>query len=116
MAFPFTESRAYELEEVLKKERDSLPHRVRDHRHEHELELDMAKAYVCDECQQKGQNWVFSCKQCNFDLHPTCAQESTDVNIWDIYTSNILTTMMYAFMYIVSNRSSANVALEKKYF
>uniref|UniRef100_I1PPJ9 protein-disulfide reductase n=1 Tax=Oryza glaberrima TaxID=4538 RepID=I1PPJ9_ORYGL len=46
MAFPFTESRAYELEEVLKKERDSLPHRVRDHRHEHELELDMAKAYL----------------------------------------------------------------------
>ncbi|XP_006652793.3 probable nucleoredoxin 3 [Oryza brachyantha] len=81
MAFPFTESRTYEMEESLKKERDSLPHRVRDHRHEHELELDMTKAFICDECQQKGQNWVFSCKQCNFDLHPTCVQESTDVNI-----------------------------------
>uniref|UniRef100_A0A0D9W974 protein-disulfide reductase n=1 Tax=Leersia perrieri TaxID=77586 RepID=A0A0D9W974_9ORYZ len=80
MAFPFTESRAYEVEEVLKKERDSLPHRVIDHRHEHELELDLAMAYVCDECHQKGQYWVFSCKKCNFDLHPTCVEKSTNIN------------------------------------
>ncbi|CAN6240821.1 unnamed protein product [Urochloa humidicola] len=77
-AFPFTESRVSELDEALKKEGDNLPRRVNDPRHMHELELDMAKAYVCDKCQQKGRYWVFSCKQCDFDLHPSCVGESDD--------------------------------------
>lgn len=81
MAFPFTESRASEVEELLRKEGDSLPRRVNDPRHKHELELDMAKAYVCDECQQEGRYWVFSCRKCNFDLHPSCVGESTLGNI-----------------------------------
>ncbi|CAN6236189.1 unnamed protein product [Urochloa humidicola] len=75
-AFPFTESRVSEVDEALRKEGDNLPRRVNDPRHRHELELDMAKAYVCDECEQKGRYWVFSCKQCNFDLHPSCVGES----------------------------------------
>ncbi|KAG2568626.1 probable nucleoredoxin 3 [Panicum virgatum] len=75
-AFPFTESRVSEVDEALRKEGDKLPRRVNDPRHSHELELDMAKAYVCDECLQKGRHWVFSCKQCNFDLHPSCVEES----------------------------------------
>lgn len=81
MAFPFTESRASEVEELLRKEGDSLPRRVNDPRHKHELELDKAKAYVCDECQQEGRYWVFSCRKCNFDLHPSCVGESTLGNI-----------------------------------
>ncbi|CAL5069856.1 unnamed protein product [Urochloa decumbens] len=80
-AFPFTESRVSEVDEALKKEGDNLPRRVNDPRHRHELELDMAKAYICDECQQKGRYWVFSCKQCNFDLHPSCVGESNDDGI-----------------------------------
>lgn len=80
-AFPFTESRAYEVEELLRKEGDSLPRRVNDPRHKHELELDMAKAYVCDECHQEGRYWVFSCRKCDFDLHPSCVGESTLGNI-----------------------------------
>ena len=75
-AFPFTESRVSEVDEALRKEGDKLPHQVNDPRHSHELELDMAKAYVCDECLQEGRHWVFSCKQCNFDLHPSCVEES----------------------------------------
>ena len=75
-AFPFTESRVSEVDEALRKEGDKLPRRVNDPRHGHELELDMAKAYVCDECLQEGRHWVFSCKQCNFDLHPSCVEES----------------------------------------
>ncbi|OEL18438.1 putative nucleoredoxin 3 [Dichanthelium oligosanthes] len=75
-AFPFTESRVSEVDEALRKEGDNLPRQVNDPRHGHELELDMAKAYVCDECQQKGRHWVFYCKQCNFDLHPSCVVES----------------------------------------
>ncbi|CAN6229480.1 unnamed protein product [Urochloa humidicola] len=80
-AFPFTESRVSEVDAALKMEGDNLPRRVNDPRHRHELELDMAKAYVCDECQQKGRYWVFSCKQCNFDLHPSCVGESNDNSI-----------------------------------
>lgn len=75
-AFPFTESRVSELDEALRKEGDKLPRQVNDPRHRHVLELDMAKAYVCDECQKKGGYWVFSCKQCNFDLHPSCVLEN----------------------------------------
>ncbi|PVH35814.1 hypothetical protein PAHAL_7G284900 [Panicum hallii] len=75
-AFPFTESRVSEVDEALRKEGDKLPRQVNDPRHSHELELDMAKAYICDECLQKGRHWVFSCKQCNFDLHPSCVEES----------------------------------------
>ncbi|KAK3143763.1 hypothetical protein QOZ80_4AG0304640 [Eleusine coracana subsp. coracana] len=81
MAFPSTESRVSEVEAVLKKEGDKLPHRVNDPRHEHELELDMANAYVCDDCQEQGRYWAFTCKQCNFDLHPSCVGESTLDNI-----------------------------------
>ncbi|KAL6843737.1 hypothetical protein ACP4OV_026308 [Aristida adscensionis] len=75
MAFPFTESRVSEVEEILRKEGDRLPRQLNDPRHKHELELDMAKDYVCDECQKQGRFWVFSCKRCNFDLHPSCAGE-----------------------------------------
>lgn len=75
-AFPFTESRVSELDEALRKEGDKLPRQVNDPRHRHVLELDMAKAYVCDECQKQGGYWVFSCKQCNFDLHPSCVLEN----------------------------------------
>ncbi|RLM75148.1 putative nucleoredoxin 3 [Panicum miliaceum] len=75
-AFPFTESRVSEVDEALRKEGNKLPRQVNDPRHSHDLELDMAKAYVCDECLQKGRHWVFSCKQCNFDLHPSCVEES----------------------------------------
>ncbi|TVT98950.1 hypothetical protein EJB05_55702 [Eragrostis curvula] len=81
LAFPFTESRVSELEAMLKNEGDKLPHRVSDLRHGHVLELDMAKAYICDGCQKPGRYWVFSCKQCDFDLHPSCIAESTLGNI-----------------------------------
>lgn len=80
-AFPFTESRVSEVNEALRKEGDKLPRRVNNPRHRHELELDMAKAYVCDECQQKGRYWVFSCKPCNFDLHPSCVGASNAESI-----------------------------------
>ncbi|KAJ1272687.1 hypothetical protein BS78_06G222100 [Paspalum vaginatum] len=80
-AFPFTESRISEVDEALRKEGEKLPRQVNDPRHRHELDLDMAKAYVCDECQQKGRYWVFSCKQCNFDLHPCCIGQSDIVSI-----------------------------------
>jgi nucleoredoxin len=66
---------------VLKKEGEKLPHQMNVPRHEHELELDMAQAYVCDECQEQGRCWAFTCKQCNFDLHPSCIEESTLDNI-----------------------------------
>ncbi|XP_044463030.1 probable nucleoredoxin 3 isoform X2 [Mangifera indica] len=72
MAFPFTELRIDEIEASLKKEGDALPQLVEDAKHEHELKLDMAKAYVCDSCKKPGRFWTFSCDLCNFDLHPSC--------------------------------------------
>lgn len=73
-AFPFTESRAAEVEAALRKEGEGLPDQAKDSRHEHTLKLDMAKAYVCDACRRQGRYWVFSCDRCNFDLHPACAE------------------------------------------
>lgn len=73
-AFPFTESRIAEIEAYLRKEGDALPQEVKDEKHEHELKLDMAKAYVCDYCKKQGRFWAFSCDVCNYDLHPTCVE------------------------------------------
>lgn len=73
-AFPFTESRIAEIETALKKEGDALPREVKDVKHEHELKLDMAKAYVCDCCKMRGRFWAFSCDVCNYDLHPKCVE------------------------------------------
>lgn len=76
-AFPFTEPRIAEIEASLRKEGDAFPHQVKDVKHEHELKLDMAKAYVCDYCKQQGRFWAFSCDVCNYDLHPTCVEETS---------------------------------------
>ncbi|KAF9617883.1 hypothetical protein IFM89_039102 [Coptis chinensis] len=75
-AFPFTESRATEVEEALKNEGDRLPQQVNDPKHEHQLKLDTAKAYLCDSCNRQGRFWVFTCDECDFDLHPTCIEEN----------------------------------------
>ncbi|XP_073003768.1 probable nucleoredoxin 3 [Typha latifolia] len=74
VAFPFTESRAAEVEAALQKEGEGLPNQVKDPRHVHELKLDIAKAYVCDVCRSQGRHWVFSCDLCDFDLHPSCVE------------------------------------------
>ncbi|KAJ4763433.1 Kinase C-like zinc finger protein [Rhynchospora pubera] len=74
-AFPFTEKRVKEVEGTLEEEGARLPREVSDPRHEHVLKLDMARNYVCDVCQQGGRFWVFSCRQCDFDLHPCCAEK-----------------------------------------
>ncbi|XP_068642165.1 probable nucleoredoxin 3 [Aristolochia californica] len=76
-AFPFTETRITELEGLLEKEREGLPQQVSDPKHQHELKLDRAMAYVCDGCTRPGRFWVFSCNNCNFDLHPQCVQGSS---------------------------------------
>ncbi|KAJ0091326.1 hypothetical protein Patl1_12748 [Pistacia atlantica] len=73
-AFPFTEWRIDEIEASLKKEGDALPQLVKDAKHEHELKLDMAKAYQCDSCKKPGRFWTFSCDSCNYDLHPSCVE------------------------------------------
>lgn len=74
-AFPFTESRIAEIETGLKMEGDALPQQVKDRKHEHELKLDMAKAYLCDCCKKQGRFWAFSCDLCDYDLHPTCVEQ-----------------------------------------
>ncbi|XP_059638466.1 probable nucleoredoxin 3 [Cornus florida] len=75
-AFPFTELRTAEIEATLRKEGDGLPHQVKDPKHEHVLKLDMAKAYVCDYCNKNGKFWAFSCDVCDYDLHPSCVEET----------------------------------------
>ncbi|XP_012076288.1 probable nucleoredoxin 3 isoform X2 [Jatropha curcas] len=75
-AFPFTERRIAEIEAGLKIEGDALPRQLKDVKHQHELKLDMAKAYVCDYCKRQGRFWAFSCDACDYDLHPSCAQET----------------------------------------
>ncbi|XWS48769.1 hypothetical protein CRYUN_Cryun13aG0104700 [Craigia yunnanensis] len=74
-AFPFTQSSIEEVEATLKKG-DSLPRQIQDTKHEHVLKLDMARAYVCDYCKTPGRFWAFSCDACDYDLHPTCVEET----------------------------------------
>ncbi|XP_022131591.1 probable nucleoredoxin 3 isoform X2 [Momordica charantia] len=74
-AFPFTEARIEELEEAVKKEAEELPSNVEDIKHEHELKLELAKAYVCDFCKRHGRFWAFSCHVCDYDLHPSCVEQ-----------------------------------------
>lgn len=76
MAFPFTEARITEIEATLRKEGERLPRKVQDPKHDHELKLDRAKAYLCDGCKRQGRFWAFSCDVCNYDLHPTCVEET----------------------------------------
>lgn len=75
-AFPFTEERIEELEAAVKKEAEELPSNVEDIKHEHVLKLELAKAYVCDFCKRPGKFWAFSCDVCDYDLHPTCVEQS----------------------------------------
>ncbi|KAJ8758639.1 hypothetical protein K2173_000360 [Erythroxylum novogranatense] len=76
-AFPFTESRIADIKAALKKEGDALPQQVKDVKHEHVLKLDMAKAFICDYCRRQGRFWAFSCEVCDYDLHPTCIEETS---------------------------------------
>ena len=74
-AFPFTESKIRDLESGLRKEGEALPSQVKDVKHEHELKLDMAKAFLCDCCKEQGRFWAFSCDVCDYDLHPKCVEK-----------------------------------------
>lgn len=76
MAFPFTETKITEIEDALREEGETLPSKVQDPKHIHELKLDMAKAYICDACRKQGRFWTFSCTVCDYDLHPTCVEET----------------------------------------
>ena len=76
MAFPFTETRIAEIEDALREEAERLPSKVQDPKHIHELKLDMAKGYICDACRKQGRFWTFACTVCDYDLHPTCVEET----------------------------------------
>lgn len=78
-AFPFTEERIDELEAAVKKEAEELPSSVEDVKHEHVLKLELAKAYVCDFCKTQGRFWAFSCHVCDYDLHPTCVEQTQSI-------------------------------------
>ncbi|KAK6927768.1 DC1 [Dillenia turbinata] len=86
-AFPFTASRAEELEAAVKKEGDGLPDQVKDPKHEHPLQLDMAKAYVCDSCKKPGRFWAFSCDICDYDLHPTSIEYTQRESLFEVLAS-----------------------------
>ncbi|GAB2222950.1 hypothetical protein Droror1_Dr00017082 [Drosera rotundifolia] len=77
LAFPFTEASVGELETALRKEGENLPQVVKYVNHEHELKLEMAKAYMCDACGCRGKFWAFTCDACNYDLHPSCLDQSS---------------------------------------
>lgn len=77
-AFPFTPIRVTELEMEIRKEGEELPEHVMDSRHSHVLKLDRTKAYVCDLCKTRGRFWVFSCDECDFDVHPSCVVQKNN--------------------------------------
>lgn len=73
-AYPFTEEHLKQLEEKLDEKAKGWPEKMKNEVHvEHELERIKRNGYRCDGCQDIGHGWSYSCKRCNFDLHPKCA-------------------------------------------
>jgi len=60
-------------EEMLQK----YPKTAKDQRHiEHDLTLVPSVyngGYRCNGCMKIGSGWVYTCAECQFDLHPACA-------------------------------------------
>ncbi|CAI9785164.1 unnamed protein product [Fraxinus pennsylvanica] len=78
-AYPFTEERIKEIEELYEKMAEEWPKKVRHTLHqEHELDLTKRVGYCCDGCDESGRGWSFWCKECDFDLHPKCALGDKD--------------------------------------
>ena len=52
-----------------------LPATLTSDKHEHlleKLESVYAGDYVCDVCEKLGEGWVYHCKECGWDAHPSC--------------------------------------------
>eukprot|EP01123_Difflugia_compressa_P008841 TRINITY_DN276_c0_g1_i1.p1 TRINITY_DN276_c0_g1~~TRINITY_DN276_c0_g1_i1.p1 ORF type:complete len:396 (-),score=102.55 TRINITY_DN276_c0_g1_i1:92-1279(-) len=76
--FPFTKARVDELNKVINEKMAALPKKVKDARHQHELELRESVyggSYGCDGCGAGGSGWVYHCDECGFDLHTGCAKQ-----------------------------------------
>ncbi|KAL6080520.1 Deacetylase sirtuin-type domain-containing protein [Balamuthia mandrillaris] len=55
---------------------EKMPDRVLNQDHEHELHKCpkiYQGAYRCNKCLKVGVGWVYTCKACQYDLHPGCA-------------------------------------------
>uniref|UniRef100_J3LPM5 protein-disulfide reductase n=1 Tax=Oryza brachyantha TaxID=4533 RepID=J3LPM5_ORYBR len=73
-AFPFTEEKLQELEKKIEEMAKGWPEKLKHGLHEeHELVLTRCSTYGCDACSEAGNSWSYSCKECDFDLHPECA-------------------------------------------
>ncbi|PSS28623.1 Nucleoredoxin like [Actinidia chinensis var. chinensis] len=73
-AYPFTEEHLKHLDEMIEETAKGWPEKVKHESHvAHELVKTKCSGYVCNGCREMGHGWSFSCKQCDFDLHPKCA-------------------------------------------
>nr|XP_048333909.1 probable nucleoredoxin 1 isoform X1 [Ziziphus jujuba var. spinosa] len=78
-AYPFTEEKFKHLDEQLEEMAKQWPEKVKHKLHaEHELLLTRRDAYNCDGCEETGYTWSYSCKNCDFDLHPNCALKNDE--------------------------------------
>ncbi|GFY88282.1 DC1 domain-containing protein [Actinidia rufa] len=73
-AYPFTKEHLKHLDEMIEETAKGWPEKVKHESHvAHELVKTKCSGYVCNGCGEMGHGWSFSCKQCDFDLHPKCA-------------------------------------------
>ncbi|KAG6468134.1 probable nucleoredoxin 1 [Zingiber officinale] len=75
-AYPFTKERIQEIELEVEETAKGWPEKLKHELHEeHELVKSRRKSYICDRCNDEGNDWSFYCNSCDFDLHPKCALE-----------------------------------------
>ena len=72
-AYPFTDSHLERLEKEIEQMVEKSPKEMRYSQHKHPLVLTQRRVYVCDGCNEDGTAWCYYCKDCDCDLHVTCA-------------------------------------------
>lgn len=76
-AYPFTDTHLEglknKIENEIKELAEKSPKEIRYSQHEHSLVLTQRRAFRCDGCNEGGVLWSYYCKDCDYDLHLTCA-------------------------------------------
>lgn len=72
-AYPFTDAHIESLEKEMEELVEKSPKEIKNSQHEHSLVLTQRRVFGCDGCNEAGTAWSYCCKDCDYDLHLSCA-------------------------------------------
>jgi len=72
-AYPFTDAQLIRLQKEIEDLAEKSPKEIQYSQHEHPLVLVQSDAFNCDGCDEEGSAWSYYCKECDYDIHLTCA-------------------------------------------